>query len=113
MPSSKPHRTCVRIADDPLQAPKRSLTPSRQATVRSLSSSWYRVGLLLRDLDTLAVLQEGAEAGQSTATSAPLKTLKRFGLWYGAYPYATTTVVDPPYGGSGAGGMEYPTFIGR
>jgi hypothetical protein len=39
--------------------------------------------------------------------------LKWFGLWYGAYPYATTTVVDPPYGGSGAGGMEYPTFIGR
>ena len=37
--------------------------------------------------------------------------LKWFGLWYGAYPYDTITVVDPPYGAGGAGGMEYPTFI--
>lgn len=31
--------------------------------------------------------------------------------WLGVYPYATLTIVDPVYGGSGAGGMEYPTFI--
>ncbi len=31
--------------------------------------------------------------------------------WYGAYPYPTLTVVDPPAGGTGAGGMEYPTLI--
>lgn len=37
--------------------------------------------------------------------------LKWFGLWYGKYPYTTITVVDPPHGGWGAGGMEYPTFI--
>jgi Peptidase family M1 domain len=37
--------------------------------------------------------------------------LKWFGLWYGAYPYQTITVVDPPYGAEGAGGMEYPTLI--
>ncbi|HET9373268.1 MAG TPA: hypothetical protein VFO19_23555, partial [Vicinamibacterales bacterium] len=36
--------------------------------------------------------------------------IKYFGLWYGPYPYATITVVDPPEGGMGAGGMEYPTF---
>jgi aminopeptidase N len=30
---------------------------------------------------------------------------------YGKYPYDVLTVVDPPYGGKGAGGMEYPTFI--
>jgi hypothetical protein len=29
--------------------------------------------------------------------------LKWFGLWYGAYPYDTITVVDPPYGGGGVG----------
>jgi hypothetical protein len=34
-----------------------------------------------------------------------------YGLWYGAYPYETLTVVDPPEDGGGAGGMEYPTFI--
>ncbi len=27
------------------------------------------------------------------------------------YPYKNLTVVDPPVGGMGAGGMEYPTFI--
>jgi hypothetical protein len=37
--------------------------------------------------------------------------LKGFGLRYGRYPYQTITVVDPPADGSGAGGMEYPTFI--
>ncbi len=34
-----------------------------------------------------------------------------YGLWYGAYPYETLTVVDPPDDGMGSGGMEYPTFI--
>jgi Peptidase family M1 domain len=37
--------------------------------------------------------------------------LKYFGLWYGAYPYKTLTVVDPAFGAGGAAGMEYPTFI--
>jgi hypothetical protein len=37
--------------------------------------------------------------------------LKWWGLWYGAYPYQTITVVDPPFGANGAGGMEYPTLI--
>ncbi len=37
--------------------------------------------------------------------------MKWFGLWYGAYPYQTITVVDPEFGAGGAGGMEYPTLI--
>jgi hypothetical protein len=37
--------------------------------------------------------------------------LKWYGLWYGRYPYKTITVVDPPFGAGGAGGMEYPTLI--
>lgn len=37
--------------------------------------------------------------------------IKWFGLWYGAYPYDTITMVDPPFGADGAGGMEYPTLI--
>ena len=37
--------------------------------------------------------------------------IKWFGLWYGRYPYTTLTVVDPAYGASGSGGMEYPTFF--
>jgi hypothetical protein len=38
-------------------------------------------------------------------------SLACYGMWFGAYPYATLTVVDPPAGGLGAGGMEYPTLI--
>ncbi len=37
--------------------------------------------------------------------------LMKFGEWFGPYPYARLTVVDVPEQGSGAGGMEYPTFI--
>ena len=36
--------------------------------------------------------------------------LKHYGTWYGAYPYGHITIVDPAFG-SGAGGMEYPTFF--
>jgi hypothetical protein len=36
-------------------------------------------------------------------------SLKRFGLWYGRYPYRTLTIVDP--GMFAAGGMEYPTLV--
>ena len=39
------------------------------------------------------------------------KSMKRFDDWYGPYPYAQLTVVDPPHGAGEAGGMEYPTFI--
>ncbi len=38
-------------------------------------------------------------------------SLRLFGTWYGPYPYATLTMVDPPWGAGEAGGMEYPTFI--
>jgi hypothetical protein len=37
--------------------------------------------------------------------------LKWYGLMFGKYPYDVATVVDPPFGGGGAGGMEYPTFF--
>jgi hypothetical protein len=38
-------------------------------------------------------------------------SLQLFDQWYGPYPYDRITVVDPPHGGSDAGGMEYPTLI--
>jgi hypothetical protein len=38
-------------------------------------------------------------------------SMKHFDDWYGPYPYAQITVVDPPHGAMEAGGMEYPTFI--
>ncbi len=38
-------------------------------------------------------------------------TLRLFDQWYGPYPYDRITMVDPPHGGTDAGGMEYPTLI--
>jgi Peptidase family M1 domain len=38
-------------------------------------------------------------------------TMQTFQDWYGVYPYDRITIVDPPEGGSDAGGMEYPTLI--
>ncbi len=38
-------------------------------------------------------------------------TMELFDRWYGPYPYSQITVVDPPHGGLGAGGMEYPMLI--
>ncbi|HWP83529.1 MAG TPA: M1 family metallopeptidase [Bacteroidota bacterium] len=43
-----------------------------------------------------------------TSTKA---ALTYFDQHVGAYPYTTLTVVDPPNGAGGAGGMEYPTLI--
>jgi len=37
--------------------------------------------------------------------------LKYFQQWYGKYPYGKITIIDPPFGAGGAGGMEYPTLI--
>ncbi len=34
-----------------------------------------------------------------------------YGLWFGEYPFERLTLVDPPWGGGQAGGMEYPTLI--
>lgn len=37
--------------------------------------------------------------------------LSYFARWLGDYPYPNLTVVDPPTGALGAGGMEYPALI--
>jgi hypothetical protein len=42
--------------------------------------------------------------------AAARATLLEYGRWFGPYPYAHLTIVDPAWQ-SGAGGMEYPTVI--
>ncbi|MCR8658893.1 M1 family metallopeptidase [Paenibacillus endoradicis] len=42
---------------------------------------------------------------------AAKSALAYLGKNYGAYPYSTLSIVVPPSGASGAGGMEYPTFV--
>lgn len=42
---------------------------------------------------------------------AAKSALSYYGKYYGTYPYSTLSVVVPPKGASGAGGMEYPTLV--
>jgi Peptidase family M1 domain len=65
----------------------------------------------LKDVDVTLLIQPEHESQIDRHFKAAFNAIKYFGLWYGKYPYDTLTVVDPPYGGHGAGGMEYPTLI--
>lgn len=42
---------------------------------------------------------------------AAKSALTKYAQWYGEYPYTTLSVVVPPAGAGGAGGMEYPTLV--
>ncbi len=60
----------------------------------------------------LTFLAQPQHADQAERHFTAVKhTLEWAEEWLGIYPYSTLTIVDPVYGGSGAGGMEYPTFI--
>ncbi|MBD2845585.1 M1 family metallopeptidase [Paenibacillus sp. IB182496] len=42
---------------------------------------------------------------------AAQSALAKYAQWYGEYPYSTLSIVVPPAGAGGAGGMEYPTLV--
>jgi hypothetical protein len=56
------------------------------------------------------VLPEHSASAYKTLNIAAT-ALRRYSDWYGPYPYQRLTIVDVPDMGSGAGGMEYPTFV--
>jgi hypothetical protein len=86
------------------------VTPAEYARVaRLLGRSLDEVRL--SDVDITVLMQPDHLAQTQRHVDAAKAGLKWFGLWYGRYPYKTLTVVDPAPGASGAGGMEYPTFI--
>lgn len=57
------------------------------------------------------LMQPGHTASASRYMQVLKGTMHKFDEWYGPYPYAQITVVDPPHGGGASGGMEYPMFI--
>jgi hypothetical protein len=65
----------------------------------------------LQDVQVTVFLQREHADQAERHFRAAFAGIKWFGLMYGKYPFDVLTVVDPPYGGGGAGGMEYPTFI--
>ena len=95
---------------------ERLFDPAREVTARDISSAAALLGIPESDLRLkpvrMILLIQPENASQIDRHFKALSTaIKYFGLWYGAYPYETVTLVDPPYGGMEAGGMEYPTFI--
>ncbi len=65
----------------------------------------------LKPVSVRLLLQPNHEAARERYIRSTRDALSFYGLWFGAYPYETLTIVDPPDDGLGAGGMEYPTFI--
>ncbi|MEM6675213.1 MAG: M1 family metallopeptidase [Planctomycetota bacterium] len=58
------------------------------------------------------VMVQPERAGQAERHwHATCAALFFYGLWYGPYPYAELTAVDPAWGARAAGGMEYPTLF--
>ena len=94
----------------------RTFDAEREVTAPELTDIALMLGISheearLSNVEMILLLQP-EHAGQAERHfRAVANAIKYFGLWYGRYPHATITVVDPPAGGGGAGGMEYPTFI--
>ena len=65
----------------------------------------------LKDVKVTLFIQRDHDAQVDRHFKACFAAIKWYGIWYGKYPYDVVTFVDPPYGGRGAGGMEYPTFF--
>ena len=52
--------------------------------------------------------EHAADADEHLA--AQIAALDSYERRYGPYPWSTITIVHPPEGAEGAGGMEYPTL---
>ncbi len=95
---------------------KRAFNSAEQVTQAEINELSARLDLpvdriALTSVDVTVMIQPEHRDQLDRHFKAAFNAIKYFGLWYGAYPYNTLTVVDPPYNGDGAGGMEYPTFI--
>ena len=81
----------------------------------SVDSSFIKVVRPFREdgtaTDVILLIQDEHATQIDRHFDAAFNALRYFGKWYGAYPYQTLTIIDPPYNGLGAGGMEYPTLI--
>jgi len=67
--------------------------------------------IALKPVALRLLLQPDHTGGRDRYIRSAREALSYYGLWFGAYPYETLTIVDPPDDGVGSGGMEYPTFV--
>lgn len=95
---------------------RRTFSASRDVTAEEYEEVARLLGrtleeVRLSDVEIILLIHRPRLAQAERHFQAAVAGLKWFGLWYGRYPYRTLTVVDPAFGGGGAGGMEYPTLI--
>ena len=94
----------------------RTFKPDEHVTAGEIEE-WSRILKLpaeqirLKDMTVTLLIQNENRGQIDRHFKAAFNAIKYFGLWYGVYPYGTLTIIDPPYNGGGAGGMEYPTLI--
>ncbi|HEX6202503.1 MAG TPA: M1 family metallopeptidase, partial [Thermoanaerobaculia bacterium] len=81
----------------------------RSEIARVLGVDEAELALTPVDLELFVQPANARQAGRYLA--AAKAGIRGYGLRLGAYPYETLTLVDPPLGGYGSAGMEYPTFI--
>jgi hypothetical protein len=69
--------------------------------------------LALRKVQMVFMMQPEHMHQLGRHVSALKESIKRFGLWFGPYPYDVITLVDPAYEGKtrGFSGMEYATMF--
>ena len=67
--------------------------------------------LKLRNVDVTVMVSPEHRGQIERHYDATCAALFFYGLWFGEYPYQHITVVDPAWGASAAGGMEYPTLF--
>jgi aminopeptidase N len=67
--------------------------------------------LNLRPVDVTTLIQPEHAGQEERHRRAAEAALFFYGLWFGEYPYAHLTVIDPAWGAGAAGGMEYPTLF--
>ncbi|HEY3202948.1 MAG TPA: M1 family metallopeptidase [Thermoanaerobaculia bacterium] len=65
----------------------------------------------LHDVQLILLLQPEHASQAQRYFRAAKAALSGYGRILGPYPYPTLTIVDPPWGARGAGGMEYPMLI--
>lgn len=65
----------------------------------------------MRDVDVTVLIQPERVEQAERHYEATCAALFFYGLWWGEYPYSHITCVDPAWGASAAGGMEYPAIF--
>lgn len=90
--------------------PKRDVPRDEQERIAGLLGvASEELALLPVDI-TLLVRPENRNQADRYLSSLKI-ALRGYGLRLGAYPYPHFTLVDPPRGALGSGGMEYMTFV--